>query len=212
MSPEAPVPLFARLWPAIVRREPKALHRLRVENLAGLAGAVLEVGAGTGTNFPLYPSTVRRVVAVEPEPSLRALAEQAAADAPIPVDVRGGAFEDLSSLASEQFDAVVASLVLCSVPEAEHALAQAFSVLRPGGELRFVEHVAVAGAMGTLQRAADATFWPKLFGNCHTHRDTVAAIRRAGFAVGGSRIVRVTPAWLPNPAGSMAVGRAVKPA
>ncbi|EFV12207.1 class I SAM-dependent methyltransferase [Segniliparus rugosus] len=212
MPGEAPASLFARLWPAIVRREPKALRRLRVENLAGLAGAVLEVGAGTGTNFPLYPSTVRRVVAVEPEPSLRALAEQAAAAAPVQIEVRDGAFEDLSPLAPEKFDAVVASLVLCSVPEAEHALAQAFSALRPGGELRFVEHVAAAGALGTLQRAADATFWPRLFGNCHTHRDTVGAIRRAGFAVDRSRLVRVTPAWLPNPAGSMAVGRAVKPA
>jgi SAM-dependent methyltransferase len=204
-------PLFARLWPAIVRREPKALSQLREENLAGLNGRVLEVGAGTGTNFALYPQTVEHVVALEPEPSLRELAERAAVNAPVPVTVRAGAFEDLAAAGEGGFDAVIASLVLCSVADPREALAQALRALKPGGELRFVEHVATGGARGALQRGVDVTFWPRIFGNCHAHRDTVGAIRRAGFELRAERTFSLPPVWLPNPVAPMAIGRAVKP-
>ena len=79
MSDVVDNPFFARLWTAMSSREPESLRRLRRDNLAGLTGRVLEVGAGTGTNFEFYPSTVTEVVAVEPERRLAVLAEQAAA-------------------------------------------------------------------------------------------------------------------------------------
>ena len=69
------------------RTRPTPIRRLRRENLAGLSGRVLEVGAGTGTNFEFYPDTVTEVVAVEPERRLAELAQQAAAAAPVPVTV-----------------------------------------------------------------------------------------------------------------------------
>ena len=81
-------PFFARMWTVMARREPESIKRLRRENLAGLSGRVLEVGAGTGTNFELYPDTVTEVVAVAPERRLAEQALQAAAAAPVRVTVR----------------------------------------------------------------------------------------------------------------------------
>lgn len=80
-------PFFARLWKVMSTHETDAIRRLRRENLAGLSGRVLEVGAGTGTNFEFYPDTVTEVVAVEPERTLAEVAQQAAEAAPVPVTV-----------------------------------------------------------------------------------------------------------------------------
>ncbi len=71
-------PFFARLWTFLSTHETEEIQRLRSENLAGLSGRVLEVGAGTGTNFAFYPATVTEVVAVEPERRLAPQAREAA--------------------------------------------------------------------------------------------------------------------------------------
>jgi ubiquinone/menaquinone biosynthesis C-methylase UbiE len=175
-------PVFARFYsrfvvPGIDRRGGTELRR---RNLAGLTGTVIEVGAGDGANFGLYPDTVERIVALEPEPYLR---ERAARHADERVELREETAEDLP-LDDGEADAVVFSLVLCSVDQ-DAALAQARRVLRSGGELRFLEHVQAPepGAMRRVQRVLDATFWPHLFGGCHTGRDTVGAIERAGFTI-----------------------------
>lgn len=203
-------PFFARVWTVMSRYEPAALRELRRENLAGLTGRVLEVGAGTGSNFMHYPTSVDEVVAVEPEPRLYPLAQRAAATAPVPVTVLNHSIEELEP--SSTFDAVVCSLVLCSVHDQESVLRQLFSLLRPGGELRFLEHVASGGARGRIQRLADATIWPRLAGNCHTHRDTETAIVNAGFVVQTARHDWMLPAWVPVPVSEHALGRAVRPA
>ncbi|SLC87593.1 type 12 methyltransferase [Mycobacteroides abscessus subsp. massiliense] len=104
------------------------------------------------------------------------------------------------------------SLVLCSVSDPDRAAAQAFEVLKPGGEVRFFEHVAHDGALGLVQRAVDATFWPRLFGNCHTHRDTLATIERAGFTIEERRDDWLKVMGIPMPSSSIVIGRAVKPA
>ncbi|WP_100472434.1 class I SAM-dependent methyltransferase [Mycobacteroides abscessus] len=203
---------FSATWSAIARREPQEIKELRAENLRGLTGHVLEVGAGIGSNFLLYPNTVTAVTALEPESRLRPQAEDAAAGAAIPVTVTAGVFEDLAVTGEDRFDAVVCSLVLCSVGDPDRAAAQAFEVLKPGGEVRFFEHVAHDGALGLVQRAVDATFWPKLFGNCHTHRDTLAAIERAGFTIEERRDDWLKVMGIPIPSSSIVIGRAVKPA
>jgi SAM-dependent methyltransferase len=201
-------PFFARLWTTLSGHEPAALQNLRRENLAGLAGRVLEVGAGTGTNFALYPPEVAEVVAIEPERRLAALAREAAATAPVPVTVSTETVEEFAT--SAPFDAVVCALVLCSVEDPEAVLRQLHSLLRPGGELRFLEHVAGTGLRGRLQRVADATVWPRLLGNCHTHRDTEATIAGAGFTVDRARREPAWPAWAPLPVAEVALGRAVR--
>lgn len=203
---------FSATWSAIARREPQVIKELRAENLRGLTGHVLEVGAGIGSNFLLYPNTVTAVTALEPESRLRPQAEDAAAGAAIPVTVTAGVFEDLAVTGEDRFDAVVCSLVLCSVSDPDRAAAQAFEVLKPGGEVRFFEHVAHDGALGLVQRAVDATFWPRLFGNCHTHRDTLAAIERAGFTIEERRDDWLKVMGIPMPSSSIVIGRAVKPA
>jgi SAM-dependent methyltransferase len=203
-------PFFARLWTAMSGHEPEAVRVLRHDNLAGLSGRVLEVGAGTGTNFAHYPPAVTEVVALEPERRLAALARSAAAHAPVPVTVSEDTVEQYS--ATEPFDAVVCALVLCSIEDPDAVLRQLFALLRPGGELRYLEHVAGSGARAQFQRVADATVWPRLLGNCHSHRHTEAAITGAGFAVAQSRHEWVFPRWLPSPVAEVAVGRAVRPA
>lgn len=203
-------PLFARIWTFMSSRETDWLRDRRRENLEGLTGRVLEVGAGTGSNFGFYPDTVTEVVAPEPESRLREAAREAASAAPVPVTVVASTVEALD--AGEPFDAIVCSLVLCSVDEPEHVLNRLYTLLKPGGELRYFEHVASSGPRGGLQRLADATIWPRLFGNCHTHRDTETTITAAGFTVGTSRRGHQFPAWAPVPVSEFALGRATRPA
>ncbi len=205
-------PLFARMWTVLSAHETPLMRRLRTENLAGLRGRVLEIGAGTGTNFGFYPDTVTEVVAVEPEVRLAPHAREAAAAAPVPVTVVESTIETLDSdgPAAEPFDAAVCSLVLCSVEDPEAVLRQVNSALKPGGELRYFEHVASPGWRGTVQRLADATVWPRIAANCHTHRNTERAITAAGFSVQAARHQMTFPAWLPMPVAEVAVGRAVK--
>jgi SAM-dependent methyltransferase len=201
-------PFFARLWTVMSAHETPLLRRLRGESLAGLSGRVLEVGAGTGTNFAYYPDTVREVMALEPETRLAPKAREAAAQAPVPVTVIESTIESMPD--TELFDAVVCSLVLCSVDDPEGVLRQLDSVLKPGGELRYFEHVASSGWRGSLQRLADATVWPRISGNCHTHRDTERAITEAGFSLDVARHQWTFPGWVPLPVSEVAVGRAVK--
>lgn len=101
-------PLFARIWPVVAAHEAEAIRALRRENLAGLSGRVLEVGAGVGTNFAYYPVAVEQVIAMEPEPRLAAKARIAAADAPVPIVVTDKTVEEFRD--TETFDAVVCSL------------------------------------------------------------------------------------------------------
>lgn len=155
--------------------------RCRQRLLDGLTGRVIEIGPGNGLNFALYPVTVSAVVAVEPEPYLRARAEQAAERAPVTITVMAGDAEHLPAQ-DASVDAVVFSQVLCSVPDQPRALAEVRRVLRSGGELRVFEHVVAEHPLGRAALgAAQATFWPRAFGNCHPARDTLAALTRAGF-------------------------------
>nr|MBA2528825.1 class I SAM-dependent methyltransferase [Euzebyales bacterium] len=174
-------PLFARCYDRLSRAiEERGAGEHRREVVAGLSGRVIEIGAGNGLNFAGYPAGVTEVVAVEPEPHLRAVARDAAASAPVAVALVDGVAQDLPYDDGE-FDAGVASLVLCSVPDQRQALRELFRVIRPGGQLRFYEHVRSTDArLARLQRAAD-TVWPLFAGGCRTSRDTVAAIRAAGF-------------------------------
>jgi ubiquinone/menaquinone biosynthesis C-methylase UbiE len=176
-------PVFARLYPRMARAMDRGgLVEHRQQLLAGLRGDVVEVGVGPGGNFPHYPPEVARVVAVEPEPGLQAIARRAAAEAPVPVEVVDGVAERLP-VPDASADAVVYCLVLCSVPDPAAALAEACRVLRPGGELRVLEHVRADERpwLVRVQRWMDATFWPVLAAGCHVGRDTTALIEQAGF-------------------------------
>jgi ubiquinone/menaquinone biosynthesis C-methylase UbiE len=179
-----PNPFFARWWIRLSPKgEEKGVAEHREDMLAGLSGRVLELGAGNGLNFSHYPAEVTEVVAVEPEPTMRAAATDAAKGAPVQVTVVEGAADKLPG-ADGEFDAAVASLVLCSVPDQATALAELKRVIRPGGELRFYEHVqADTQPAKTLLNIADKTFWPRVAGGCHPTRHTAEAIEAAGFDI-----------------------------
>jgi ubiquinone/menaquinone biosynthesis C-methylase UbiE len=174
-------PLFARFFHRFCGRDRGHGEReLRRELLAGASGRVLEVGAGNGINFEHYPLSVAELIAVEPEPYLRQQAEQAAVDAPVPVQVVPGVAASLE-LAPDSVDVVVVSGVLCSVPDQRAALTEFRRVLRAGGELRFYEHVrSQRPGFARWQRRIDRA-WSRAMGGCHTDRDTLAAITGAGF-------------------------------
>ena len=152
-------------------------HRRRLVEQA--TGEVLEIGAGTGRNLPMY-CTATRVVALEPGPGMRARANHAAQAAHVAVEVIDDRAEDLP-FPDATVDTVVASLVLCTVPDPAQTLAEASRVLRPGGTLRFYQHVRaddpqLARWQDRLERP-----WGWLAGGCHSNRDVVAAITAAGF-------------------------------
>src|SRR5579859_1414487 len=181
-------PFFAWFYDHVLQRgSNRKDEACRRELLDGLSGNVVEVGPGNGPNFAFYPSTVERVIAVEPEPYLRERAAKAATSAAVQIDVVAGDAEHLP-VGDESVDAIVLALVLCSVPDQARALAEAKRALRPGGELRIYEHVIAERAFPrALQKAAEATFWPRAFGNCHPARDTLAAVQAAGFDTSGIR-------------------------
>lgn len=194
-------PLFARFYEQaagpLMERGGMAAHRRQL--LAGLAGEVIEVGAGPGFNFGYYPREVTRVVAVEPEPRLRRAAARAARRASARVEVTSGVAGQLAA-PDAAFDAAVVCLVLCTVPDLAAGLGEIRRVIRPGGELRFLEHVAgEAPRLHRVQAVLDATVWPRLFGGCHLSRDTAAAITTAGFAISKLDRVRIPETRLTMP-------------
>ena len=200
-------PVFARLWSLMSRHEPAEIQRHRNELLAGLSGRVIEVGAGAGSNFAHYPTTVDDVVAVEPEPYLRERASAAAASADVRIEVLDGVADHLPA-DDASFDAAVACLVLCTVPDQAHALAELRRVLRPGGELRFYEHVlSDRPALALSQHAVDRAFWPRArrLPHCPRHAERH---RQAGFEIESQRRMWVNPVPIAFPVAPHVIGRA----
>jgi ubiquinone/menaquinone biosynthesis C-methylase UbiE len=175
-------PVFARFYAGVGHLMDAEVAEHRAKLLAGLTGRVIEVGAGNGLNFPHYPATVTEILAVEPEPYLRRLAHTTAEQLPAPIRVVDGTAEALPAK-DTGFDTAVASLVLCTVSDLVLALAEIRRVLRPGGTLRFYEHVrADAPRLARWQDRLEHP-WGWLAGGCHPNRDTAAAITAAGFRV-----------------------------
>jgi SAM-dependent methyltransferase len=202
-------PIFARLYARMSVGMEREVADKRRTLLEGLGGRVIEVGAGNGLNFRHYPATVEQVVAVEPEPYLRALASTAAQRAPVPVEVVDGTADHLP--VAPGFDAGVASLVLCSVPDQAIALAELFRVIRPGGELSFFEHVlAPEPGLARVQRLLDPV-WHRIAGGCHANRDTLAAIGTAGFVVDRLQRFRFPTTQVPSPTAPHVLGSAHRP-
>lgn len=199
-------PVFARLYGRLAPMDERAgVGAHRDELLAGATGRVIEIGAGSGLCFSHYPDTVGEVMATEPEPHLRRLARRAADSAPVPVQIVDAPAEDLP-FAPGSFDVAIASLVLCSVPDQQVALAEIRRVLRPGGQLRFYEHVrSRTPSKARLQDRVDP-LWRRVLGGCHANRDTPAAIAQAGFAIDTCRRFEFHVGALSAPASPHVIG------
>jgi ubiquinone/menaquinone biosynthesis C-methylase UbiE len=185
-------PFFAayyRLFGGLADRGGLADHRRRL--LAQAEGVVVEIGAGTGLNFPHYPSGVE-VVATEPDPHMLRGARRAARRSRARLSLRRAPAESLP-LPGGSADTAVSTLVLCSVPDQAAVLAEVARVLKPGGRLLLLEHVrsddpALAGEQDRRERTQ-----VRFAGGCHPNRDTLAAVAAAGFQTGA-----VAPVTLPG--------------
>jgi SAM-dependent methyltransferase len=163
-----------RRYDAMVADEKRAL-------LSPLEGTVLEIGPGGGNNLPFLRNGVRWI-GVEPNPFFHDRLRARGSRLGIDVDVRAGAAEALPA-ADRSVDAVVASLVLCSVRDPEATLREVRRVLRPGGRFVFVEHVAAPRGTGLrLVQRALRPLWGALADGCHPDRETGRLIEAAGFA------------------------------
>lgn len=203
-------PRFARAYARGVKEMDSrggSQHRRTI--LAGLSGHVIEIGAGSGSAFALYPRTVTHVLAIEPDDYLRNLAMASAASAPVPVTVRAAAADRIPA-EDAVADAVVTSLVLCSVPDQAAALREIRRVLRPGGTLAFYEHVRSGNPLVAAAEDLITPAWRRLAGGCHLNRDTPAAITAAGFTIQACRRFGFSPGPL-APALTHILGTATSP-
>ncbi len=173
--------LFAAIYdPIIAQAERACLQAWRASLLSPLEGAVLEIGAGTGANLPHYSAKVSRLVLSEPDAHMRRRLSARAAQAQPGAELCDRSVMELP-YEDQSFDAVVSTLVLCSVPSLSGALVEARRVLRPGGQLVFLEHVLdPRPGRARLQRAL-CPVWRRVAGGCRLTRRTEEAIGAAGF-------------------------------
>ncbi|EMA27828.1 class I SAM-dependent methyltransferase [Haloarcula japonica] len=167
-------PLFAAIYdPATALVERTLLRPHREYLVANLDGTVLDLGAGTGAMFPYFESVATASTefhAIEPDPYMRRQAAEKAKAQATPVRIESSPAEALS-YDDESFDIVIASMVFCTIPDIESAVKEVARVLKPGGELRFFEHVIDDGWRAGLQSAL-APLWKRLAGGCHLTRQT----------------------------------------
>jgi ubiquinone/menaquinone biosynthesis C-methylase UbiE len=197
--------LLPRLQDKVMDRT--ATRDVRARTCAGLAGQVVEVGFGTGLNAPYYPPQVTKIFAVEPSRVCMRLAEPRIARTPVTVELAGLTGEHLD-LPSEEFDAVLSTWTLCTIPNLEAALDELRRVLKPGGALHFVEHGHAPDVKVARWQHRIEPINKKLAGGCHLTRHINESVEKAGF-----RIEHLNSYYFkgePKPFGYTFEGRAVK--
>lgn len=197
--------VFARLYdPFLWLGEASGMRRRRRELLADAYGRVVEIGAGTGLNFAHYSDDVTELILTEPEPGMRRkLARRLARHGRV-ARILDAPAQHLP-LADASVDTVVSTLVLCTVDDPHGVLREIARVLRPNGQLLFIEHVRADS--GFLARCQDALRepWRHFAGGCICNRSTVETMRACGFTVAARGAV-----WrgMPSVVHPLAVGRA----
>ncbi|MBK8994924.1 MAG: methyltransferase domain-containing protein [Myxococcales bacterium] len=176
--------LLAKIYDPFMRKTEEAcLAEWRRSLLAPLSGEVLEIGAGTGVNLAHYGPDVERLVLAEPDPHMRRSLSRRVAASSRAVELLDAGADALPADAAA-FDYVVSTLVLCSVPDLEAALGEIHRVLRPGGRLVFIEHVAAEDRPERLAwQERLEPLWVRIASGCHLTRRTDRAIERAGFGI-----------------------------
>jgi ubiquinone/menaquinone biosynthesis C-methylase UbiE len=200
--------LFAMTYDRqLAKVERAGLHAIRVELLADARGEVLEIGAGTGANLDTYGPEVASLTLTEPEPPMVRRLERRVTESGRSAMVLRAPAEDLP-FEDQSFDVVVSTLVLCGVSDQPRSLRQIRRVLRPGGQLLFIEHVRADDAQ--LARRQDRMNRCNRFVvGCECNRPTLTSIRDAGFDV--VSVDHRTMAKVPSFASPLIVGRATAP-
>ena len=160
----------------------KVAREQRARVCDGLAGEVVEIGFGSGLNAPFYPRAVTGVAAVEPADVAWKLAAQRVRAAGVPVE-RAGLDGQSLPFEDDRFDAALSTWTMCTIPDLQAALAELRRVLKPGGELHFVEHGLAPDENVQRWQHQLNPVQNRLFGGCHLDRPIVESIRAAGFEV-----------------------------
>ncbi len=174
----------------------RLMHTHKSAAFAGLPPTVVELGPGVGANLRYLPAGTR-LIAVEPNPYMHPRLRRAAHTHGVDLEIRSVVGEQID-LPDASADAVISSLVLCSVRDPEAVLAEVRRVLRPGGRFSFTEHV--AAQRGTPTRWAQRTVrrpWAWIFEGCSCERDLASAIRSAGFTSLDLSDYRIRSPFLP---------------
>jgi len=165
------------------KAEEDFLGEVRSGLLAGAKGRVLDVGAGTGANFPYYPkSDGVQVVALDNDPAMLRRARRKAEETGLDVEFHVGSGNALP-FANESFDTVVFTLSLCTIPDPAQAISEARRVLRPGGKLLFLEHVRADDPGLAKWQDRVAPVWGVVAGGCRPNQETRALIEQSGLEV-----------------------------
>ncbi|HXB63780.1 MAG TPA: class I SAM-dependent methyltransferase [Solirubrobacteraceae bacterium] len=199
--------MFAALYDRIMRRgEDRTMRERRGELLAKARGRTLEIGAGTGANIPYYPDAVEEVALAEPFEPMRRQLERKLRQSGKSASILDASAETLP-LDDESVDTVVSTLVLCTVDFPDRALAEIARVLRPGGQLLFIEHVRSHSSRAARWQDRLETPWRHFAAGCRCNRDTVSSIAAAGFTTEHD-----DAQWkgVPPIVASIVIGRAVK--
>jgi ubiquinone/menaquinone biosynthesis C-methylase UbiE len=160
----------------------RELRPFRERVIAAAEGRVLEVGVGSGLNLPLYGPRVSEVIGLEPAPRLIAMAQRAAIQTKRAISIIAGVAEEIPADA-HSFDTVVMTWTLCSIPGANAALKEMRRVLRPGGQLLFVEHGLAPEQNVQRWQHRLTPIWKRIGGGCHLDRPISALIEGARFAL-----------------------------
>jgi ubiquinone/menaquinone biosynthesis C-methylase UbiE len=175
-------PVMAAVYDAIMAPQDWfGLRKQRLRLAAAATGRVVEVGAGTGWNLPLYRNAAE-VVAVEPDPHMLRRARKRVGKSPAPTRLVEADGQDLP-FGDGEFDSAVVSLSLCTIPDPAAALAEIHRVLRPGGTLVFLEHTRSPKPRAARLQDRVTPVWRRVAGGCHPNRPSVDTIRDAGFEV-----------------------------
>lgn len=185
--------VFPRINDVVLGANVAALRR---EVVSAARGRVLEIGAGTGLNFPLYVDA--EVVAIEPNEGMRQRASVRASEARSHVEVLDAKSEALPFDAG-CFDTVVTTFVFCSVRDLETTLREVRRVLKPRGELRFVEHGLSDDRVEAKWQTRIEPIWRTVFGGCDPTRRIASAIENAGFDIGEVERVSLPLPYLARP-------------
>jgi ubiquinone/menaquinone biosynthesis C-methylase UbiE len=199
--------IFASMYDRLMAGSEKAgLGDRRAALLAEASGKVLEVGAGTGVNLQYYTDAVTELVMTEPEEPMAGRLDQKALASSLPVTVVRAPAEALP-FPDASFDAVVCTLVLCTVADPDRSIAEIQRVLRPGGRLLFLEHVRSDDPGLARWQDRVVPFWRRFGHGCHPNRPTPQLIREAGFEaveIEAGEFPKAPPIVRP-----LAVGRAI---
>jgi SAM-dependent methyltransferase len=173
--------MMARMYTKVQQKHEACVAERKRQLLSCLTGTVLEIGPGTGVNFKYMPDTVERWIGIEPNQHMHAELEAAGARHDIETEFRILSIEGMA-IEDGSVDAVLSTLVLCSVPEPEAVLRDILRILKPGGRFVFLEHVAAPQGTGLRRRQRWLRpIWSYLADGCCPDRELGAAIEGAGF-------------------------------